>query len=419
MIKFYSLKIFSLFTLILFFSLNISAQNTHWDYETSSDGSTPVARHENAFTACDGKLYVVGGRFSRAVSIYDPQTNKWTNGATPPIPLHHFQSVCYNNKIYVIAAFTGNFPSETPVTNIYIYDIATNTWSVGDAIPQARQRGSAGVVMYNNKFYITCGIVDGHNGGYVNWFDEYDPANHTWTALTDAPHARDHFHAVISGSKIYLTAGRNTSYSTNQLNSLTIPEVDVYDFNTGNWSTLAAHIPTERGGASSVLFGNEIFVIGGERWDQTAALSTVESFNIQSETWASQPSLNQGRHGTQTTIYNGQLYIACGSKEKGGNGNTELNSMEVFSEIVILNTRKEEKHFEVYPNPFNAQVQVSSDFSGEIDLEIYNSQSMLIKNQKTQINNYVDLSELLPGVYFLKTTDNKTGNSQTFRLIKQ
>ena len=64
--------------------------------------------------------------------------------------------------------------------------------------------------MYEDKFYVVGGNTIGHDGGYVNWFDEYDPWGNTWTELENASQQRDHFHAAVIGTKLYAVAGRKS-----------------------------------------------------------------------------------------------------------------------------------------------------------------------------------------------------------------
>jgi N-acetylneuraminic acid mutarotase len=148
------------------------------------------SREEASFVSCGGRLYLLGGRGIQPVDIYDPKTGSWSAGAAPPIEIHHFQAVVWQNRIYVVGAMTGRYPTETPIGNILIYDPSKDTWSAGDAIPPARRRGSAGVVIHDGKLYLTAGIKNGHTDGWVNWFDSYDFATMRWTQLPDAPRAR-------------------------------------------------------------------------------------------------------------------------------------------------------------------------------------------------------------------------------------
>jgi len=59
----------------------------------------PNARHEAAFVAVDKKIYLLGGRRIQPADIYDPATRTWTPGAPPPVEVHHFQPVVWENKI--------------------------------------------------------------------------------------------------------------------------------------------------------------------------------------------------------------------------------------------------------------------------------------------------------------------------------
>ena len=44
-------------------------------------------------------------------------------------------------------AMTGKYPHETPISNIYIYNLEKGEWRVGPEIPKDRLRGSAGCVV--------------------------------------------------------------------------------------------------------------------------------------------------------------------------------------------------------------------------------------------------------------------------------
>ena len=105
---------------------------------------------------------------------------------------------------------TGTYPDVVPLQHIYIYDPHQDQWIKGDPIPEQRRRGSAGAVVYRGKFYLVCGIINGHAGSHTRWLDVYDPISGEWKRLADAPHNRDHFHAAVIDGKIYVAGGRNT-----------------------------------------------------------------------------------------------------------------------------------------------------------------------------------------------------------------
>lgn len=299
-------------------------------WTTISTVNEAISRHEDSFVAVGATFYLLGGRGIKPVSIYDSKSNAWSEGAAPPLEIHHFQGVSYKGKIYVIGAMTGKYPYEKPLKNILVYDPKSNKWEEGTEIPEARRRGSSGVVVEGNSAFIVSGIVDGHNSTHVTWVDQYDFKTNTWKILADAPRARDHFHAASKNGKIYAAGGRNSSFGTKQTFDLTIPEVDVYDIKTNKWCTLAPknNIPTMRAGASAVFFGDDLILIGGESVTQNEAHNNVDGYNIKSQSWRKLTPLNVGRHGSQAVVYNNKIIIVAGSGKRGGK--PELNSMEEF-----------------------------------------------------------------------------------------
>jgi hypothetical protein len=126
--------------------------------------------------------------------------------------IHHFQAVSFQDELWIVGALTGKYPHETPIPNILIFNPKTKSWRDGPALPKNRERGSAGIVVSQNKIYMVCGIQDGHFDGFVRWFDELDPKTGTWKSLPSAPRARDHVSAALVDGKLYLAGGR-TSYA--------------------------------------------------------------------------------------------------------------------------------------------------------------------------------------------------------------
>ncbi|MEO5600266.1 MAG: kelch repeat-containing protein [Cyclobacteriaceae bacterium] len=300
------------------------------EWQTLTPKNNCTDRHENALTAVKNKLVLVGGRGIKAVESFDLKSKTWTKHAETPIEMHHFQAVAYNNELWVLGAFTGRYPHETPIPNIYIFNLEKNEWRMGPEIPEDRRRGAAGVFVHNHKVYIICGIQDGHWDGHVSWLDEFDPRTNQWKKLPDAPHQRDHLHAAVIDDKVYLAGGRRSTAKIGQVLNLTESAVDVFDLKTNRWTTLSEsnNIPTKRAGAASVALGKKLLVIGGESDAQITSHNEVEVYNTKSSVWEKFPSLKAGRHGTGAADINGKIYIVAGSGNRGGG--PELNSIEVL-----------------------------------------------------------------------------------------
>jgi N-acetylneuraminic acid mutarotase len=312
--------------LISFNCLLVQAQVSTGSWKVVSTSDSAIKRHENGFVECNGKFYALGGRGKKPIEEFNPKTNSWTVLAEPPIEFHHFQAISYKKEIYVIAAMTGSYPHEKPVSQFLIFNPKSNKWRYGATIPAERLRASAGVFTRGNKIYLVCGIIDGHWDGHVKWFDEYNPKTGKWRILPDAPRPRDHFQAALLGDQVYLAGGRTSHAAIGKVLDLTIKEIDRFDFKTNTWTTIPQELPTPRAGTASIARAPLLVILNGESVQQVPAHAEVEVLNTQNGQWSRLPDLQKGRHGTGALYYKGKLFVAAGSANRGGG--PELNDME-------------------------------------------------------------------------------------------
>ena len=291
-------------------------------------------RHENSFIQVGKKFLLIGGRGEKQIDIYHTETQKWSKGAKPPLEIHHSQAVSLDGLIYIMGAFTGNWPDENPVDKVLIYDPLENLWIEGPKIPADRKRGAAGVAIKDKKIYMVNGIINGHQSGWVNWFDEFDPYKNTWTKLPDSPHKRDHFQAIITADLLFVAGGRKSGSEKSSGFAGTVAPTDIYNFEDKKWISVA-EIPTPRAGTSIGLINSNPVIIGGESDSQENAHQEVEIFNLEKGTWKALPEMIQGRHGTQAITLNEQILIGAGSGKRGGG--PELNSFEIYTKDNRLN----------------------------------------------------------------------------------
>lgn len=300
------------------------------NWEIISCNGAPNARHENGFAEYDGKFYVFGGRRIQATNIFDPKTNTWSDASPPPMEIHHFQPVIIGDEIWLLGTMTGPFPRETPLETVFIYHPASDTWKEGPAIPKERRRGGAGCVLHTDGWiYVVGGIIDGHHSGTQKWFDRLNPETGEWQILPDAPHKRDHAPAAIVGNTLYFFAGRETGRHDGQnydaLFAAVIPEVDAYDFKSGEWTTLDEHLPIPTAAGGMGVVDGKIYYAGGETY-RAEAYTETQVFDPQSGKWTIAGHLNTARHGTNALVYDGEIWIAVGSGARGGE--PELISLE-------------------------------------------------------------------------------------------
>lgn len=324
-------KILILTTLIFFNFQALSQDLTEFSWRILEATGNVTARHESAFVEFEGKFYLIGGRGVNPVNVFNPKNNQWSALSPTPFEVHHFQPVVYNDAIYIVGGMTGGYPRETPLENIWIFYPNEDKWVKSTEIPEDRRRGGAGVVVYDDKFYMVCGIDFGHTSGTSNLFDSFDPATGKWTILTKAPTIRDHFSAVVVNDKLFCIGGRNSSYHEPDnfaaFFGATNPYVDVYDFKTRQWITLAERFPVPAAAPGIVSIGDHILCFGGES-NQSKAHNETHLLNTQTGEWTQLSPMVTGRHGSGAIYFDSAVFIAAGSPNRGG-GN--LSSIEKFS----------------------------------------------------------------------------------------
>lgn len=235
-------------------------------------------------------------------------------------------------KIWIMAAWTGGYPREDNVEDIYVYDPDADTWELKTAIDQTRRRGSAAVVVDANeeKIYVSHGNSGGHETGNFatsyGMLDVYDIASDTWTALATAPNPRDHTCGAIvttpNGPRLCVGGGRNGGLQ----GWPPVGATDCYDFATDTWS-VEEDIPTPRGGSScGTSCDGKLVVAGGEGNNQ--AYADVHAFDGVS--WVPIDSLVVQRHGSGLAVdcVCNEIHIASGARTQGGSN--EIASLETY-----------------------------------------------------------------------------------------
>ncbi|RLL54055.1 HYR domain-containing protein [Mariprofundus sp. EBB-1] len=145
----------------------------------------PAARDTAMGGVIGGKMYVVGGSSGCCPStahadlfVYDPATNTWATKA-PMAAGTRFSGGAgvVNGKLYVAGGET--WPSSPSVTRLEEYDPATDTWITKAPMPGVNHLFATGVI--NNKFYVIGGRFNPFNDVQRDSVWVYDPASDSWT----------------------------------------------------------------------------------------------------------------------------------------------------------------------------------------------------------------------------------------------
>lgn len=231
----------------------VAATSAGRTWKALSAAGAPPPREETAFTPCGGsagRLCLLGGRGSPPSSILTQSATNgwgwtWTSGPPPPLELHHFQGAPRGRCVYAAGAYTGAYPTEAAVPDVWAYcddtaDGGAPAWRRVGTMPPQRARGSAGSVWVAGVGLVVVGGVVGGHGEHataVRWVDVWDgvereeddegsaDAGEGWTRLPDLPRARDHFSVVAQGGELWVAGGRDSG--AEDFFDAVIPEVDV------------------------------------------------------------------------------------------------------------------------------------------------------------------------------------------------
>jgi len=160
--------------------------------------------------AVEGKIYAFGAYYYNGTTYYtsgkyDPVTDTWITISPIPTPRIEFATAVYENKIYVI----GGKESRASLSTVEVYDPATNSWTSRTSMPTARDSMQANVV--NGKIYVISGQIslsEAHPGAIFSDATEvYDPKSDTWSSAAVIPNHVAGYASAVLDNKIYIIGG--------------------------------------------------------------------------------------------------------------------------------------------------------------------------------------------------------------------
>jgi hypothetical protein len=196
---------------------------------------------------------------------------QWQRVADLPQARYSGALVNVGEKLYYIG---GSAVGGVKTRTTYVYDVAADSWSVGESLATARHR--FGAVECRGKIYVFGGWGDG--GTLLKSCEVYDTLSGHWTAIETLPSGRA---SVFAGSRlttpgyVYCFGGWTGTQSLDQALQ--------YDVGTGHW-TARAPMPTARCEGASANSSGYLFCIGGTP-DGAELLGTNECYVAHGDTW--------------------------------------------------------------------------------------------------------------------------------------
>ncbi|KAL6745799.1 hypothetical protein V8C86DRAFT_3150668 [Haematococcus lacustris] len=270
------------------------------------------ARSDHGAVASGISVYVFGGlsndnaqnsRVLDSLVRYDVSYNLTTELRPMPQPRTRFGWALLDNKIYV---FGGYLDANATIVDArtFMYDIATNEWSIKANLTKVRTDVCAGAI--GGKVYVAGGYE-----GYANSADieVYSPATDSWSlAPARMSSARGDCVAVVAANQLYIMGGTEQISPPGVDCSATwwlcynySARVDV--FNPATMAvTRAPDMLYARGDfGAAVMDGNRIMVAGGEHnamgdgISRLLAMPWMEEYSLADQYWTPKAPLPQPR----------------------------------------------------------------------------------------------------------------------------
>ena len=308
--------------------------------------AAPVAiDHYGGFMDSDGTFAYEGGGYSFSAGgtinqfgKFNPATNTWTPLAPVPDLTNAEASGVYAPNVNKLFVFGGDDPTTGTVINTTrIYDIATNTWSSGTAMPDVRAFMASGY--FNGKIYLVGGYSTGNVDPSFGQVWEYDPVANTFnTTRMSMPATLGGPGFGIINGHLYIAGGRD-------LNNTNLNTLYDYDIAANTWTT-RANMPSGVNVPGSAVIAGKLWVFGGgnpftgpgtaptsaskgvrawlKRLFSPDTTNSLQVYDPATNSWTSGPTLNQQRSFPAGTAV-GNTAVAVG----GYTGSSTTASVEI------------------------------------------------------------------------------------------
>ena len=283
-----------------------------WAPEEQSPSPMEQGRWGHASALFGDKVYLFGGRdggdILDSVEIYDIETDSWSEGAAMPSMRWQSRAYAWGDSIYLVGGYE---PNGAVHRRIDAYHPGTDSWAdydpadpgknmpdarIGFGLDERRHQGEEGFILLFGGF--SAGQAQGFSMKY-----DVDPGvwSHDFSNEMRSPR-RDFGYATLAG---FTWAAGGTEDGAQPTSAF-----ERYDPDPKVW-VIEPDLPTARRLPAMAALDNHIYVFGGET--ATAAASDVlEVFDLENESWHSGPDLPRELSGATAHVIGESIYIFAG-----------------------------------------------------------------------------------------------------------
>jgi hypothetical protein len=232
-----------------------------------------------AGSVIDGTIYVSHGYScgdNAELRIYDIGTDTWSLGPTASVARSELAGAAVDGMHYAI----GGRPAVPGIGDVVeIFDPVAGTWSFGASMPTPRAGFCAALL--EGEIHAIGGRTGSNpgTGPALTSHEVYDPIADSWSVAAPLPVAvLDNYACVALGDLIYVFGGQDIGGITGI--------TQIYDSATDTWSP-GAPMPTPRSNAVAGILNCHPVVVAG--YDGFGNLDATEVYHPNSDSWTIGP----------------------------------------------------------------------------------------------------------------------------------
>ncbi|KAL9658345.1 hypothetical protein ABK040_015665 [Willaertia magna] len=250
--------------------------------------SMPRPRYRHTTVAIAQRyLFVIGGRdlndsIITPVDVYDVVTDSWSTH-----PNAKLSSECCSDSIafvlrdissgyeniYLPGGYFANYSASNEVLVLKTLNSSTaGSFEKGIAANTNFKRGDFMSLTHNNKGYVIGGFLETDFCKPIGTTEEYDPSTNKWTVRSGLAHPRADGAAIMIDANLFVLGGETKDAKCNY--SVPVADVEKYLISSDRWIEFVS-LPTSRFRQTGEIYGDAIYVFGGQIEDLNAKQYTI------------------------------------------------------------------------------------------------------------------------------------------------
>ncbi|WP_069463869.1 carboxypeptidase regulatory-like domain-containing protein, partial [Actinacidiphila rubida] len=266
---------------------------------------------DNASATYQGRTYsvggvdkILGGQWVRNSYVYDPSKGAWSTIAPLPVPLESPAAAFVDGTLYVAGGWALQGTSAVPVSTVYAYHPASDTWTRAADLPSPLAAASTAVL--DGRLYVIGGCPDACDTVSSHTY-RYTPATDSWQQVADYPLPVHWTGCAGTDGAIACAGGLNEADG----HADAIAGTYVYHPRTNTW-TKGADVPYVVWAEAANGGNGQLQIAGGISDDGGMAVATnrVMQYDPLSDSWRALPNADHPIFRTSAS--------GCGLTQVGG-----------------------------------------------------------------------------------------------------